>query len=119
MQHTFDNGVFILSPLPCLSHACRQHALSSVDWQALTTLLRLPPLAPPSAVAVECAAGLARVLPAAVPLECLPLLILRLGRDDTADKGASAGKITLAELEQGEELPKLLGFSVLYCTFLT
>ncbi len=46
----------------------------------LTCLLRLPPAASPlSASAAECAAALARALPAVVPPECAPLLLLRLG----------------------------------------
>ena len=43
-----------------------------------SALLRLPPNAAPSAVAVECVAGVAQVLPSAVPLTCAPCLVVRL-----------------------------------------
>ena len=61
-----------------------------VNWDVLVALLRLPADAPPSGPAVECVVTLGRVLPSAVPVECAPLLILRLGTGAEAAGATSA-----------------------------
>ncbi|GAX73658.1 hypothetical protein CEUSTIGMA_g1109.t1 [Chlamydomonas eustigma] len=89
----------------------KQYAVKVVDWHILTSLLALPSTSSVATSAIESITALSHLLPSVVPVECAPLLLMRLGPlhvPNSTSRSSGDARLIAGDSQQGILLSSLM-----------